>query len=167
MGMFQKLQDWFNGEEPSELARSMPIVIGPPRGSAVVIRPGDDRERPLRLPALRIAPPSPVKVEAPRRGLWEERGWSCEVRPNLRIYQGEYRIRRGRNRWRWSGRILVENRGDITAYIADPPESLRSHPKWQCFQHEEGRWFRLHWHNRARNVDDTIAYMEKILYEAA
>lgn len=175
MSMMHKFQEWIGGRqgnapappEPRSASRPSAIIIGPQSsaadGATTIVRPGDGGRRSA---PVRIGPASAVRIDAPRRGLWDERGWVCENRPNLRIYQGEFRVRRWGGWQRWSGRILAQNRGEITLYIADPPEKLRHHPKWPCFQHEEGRWFRLHWHRRAQNVDDAIAYMERILDEA-
>jgi hypothetical protein len=54
----------------------------------------------------------------------------------------------------------------VTAYIADPPPEIRRHPHGACFQLYRDPWFQLHWSRPARNPDDAILYMERVLDES-
>lgn len=137
---------------------SQPLVIGPKES----IRVGPKK-------VVQVGPKHAVHaviVQPPARGLWDERGWTCEHSNGVRYFQGYYQScrRNDHQHLTWPGRIFVRG-NEVTLYIADPPANLSQHPKGVCFHNEEGRWFRLHWHHAARNVDDAILYMERILYE--
>jgi hypothetical protein len=144
------------------------ITVGPSASGSIRVGPADRNELVIRPgEVIRVTPNQAVVVEPPRRGLWDERGWTCERSNGRRYYQGFYQVRNRRSRelLKWPGRVLVEGHDEVTPYIADPPANLSQHPKGVCFQRDEGRWFRLHWHRKAANVDDAISYMEKILDE--
>lgn len=149
------------------VAADAPLVIGPNGSKPIVIGP-DDRAALWVNPeqVIRIGPAAEIVVQPPHRGLWDERGWTWEKQNGQRFFQGYYQVYHSRTgeRRTWPGRIFVRGR-DVSLYIAGPPQNLNRHPKWPCFHQEEGRWFRLNWHRAARNVDDAILYMERILDE--
>ena len=166
--------------------RQKPIVIGPERAQLITVRParpiviGPGRaetilEYLLQQPTVRIAPgqvleiaPGKVITIAPQpRGVWDEKGWVCSVINGNQIFQGYFQVAglHARQSHRFPGRIIISG-GEIKVFIANPPAEIQNHPKGPCFSREQGvGWFRLHWHHSARNVDDAILYMEKILAE--
>lgn len=136
------------------------IVVGPttiPRG---------DREAINSTDCTLIGPEVPIFVEPPARPAWDERGWKQSLESRQVVYDGQYQVRlRGGQLRRFQGRILV-NGNSVTAYIADPPPEVRRHPKGPCFQLSKAPWFRIHWWRAARNVDDALLYVERVLDEA-
>lgn len=133
-----------------------PIVIRPK--AAVSVRPSSS------APAV-IRPAVTVRVEPPKRGAWAERGWRSRVDGRMHVYEGDYQV--GRRSFR--GRVQIDARsGKITAYIHNPPPEIKRHPHGACFQQYGigSGWFILHWRRPARNVDDAILYMERVLDES-
>jgi hypothetical protein len=146
------------------------IVIGP---SAVVqIRPGQPvlvvpgsalLIQPKRGETTLIQPKQPLSVIPPQRGAWDERGWTKQTAAGQENYEGYFLA--GARKFR--GRITSSDRGrNISIYIHDPPHEIKEHPRGGCFQLVSDGWFRLHWSRPARNVDDAILYMEKVLDES-
>lgn len=142
---------------PAEIITIRPaqiITVSPT--SAVVIEP-------RQVQTVQIAPSVAVTVAPPRRGAWDERGWTRREESRTQIYEGFYQV--GDRQFR--GRIETTNGGrNITAFICDPPPEIRRHAHGACFQLIENDWFLLHWARPARNVDDAILYMEKVLDES-
>jgi hypothetical protein len=101
------------------------------------------------------------------RGVWDEKGWVRERRNGALVYQGTFHVtgRRSRLQRRFAGQISLAD-GKVAVYIADPPSEIKNHPKGPCFTRLSGNWFQLHWHRPARNVDEAILYVEKVLAEA-
>lgn len=131
------------------------IVIKP--ASAVVIQPN-------AVEVITVQPSRTATVTPPERGAWDERGWIKHSTGGREIYEGYYAV--GTRRFR--GRIEVRGkRGrNVTAYIDNPPREIKSHPHGACFQLVRDGWFILHWARPARNVDDAILYMERVLDES-
>lgn len=147
---------------------SGPLVIGP--AEPVLVRsvlPGPMMVGPTHLEALVIAPERPLTIQPPQRGAWDDRGWVVRVENGQRIYEGMYQVavRSSGQCRRFRGTVVANNK-KIVAYLADPPNELRRHPKHPCFQLTKPPWFRLHWHRPARNVDEAILYIERVLDEA-
>jgi len=121
---------------------------------------------PAGAPPLVIGPGRPLTIGPLPRDAWEEQGWVRHRNDGAWVYQGHYRVRdrHGRLR-RFPGRVIVRP-NDVRPYIADPPVELRTHPKGRCFMLVHAPWFQVHWHRPARNADEAILYIEKILAEA-
>lgn len=143
------------------------IQIGPSlREPSVVVRPRlPVTVLPSTVPTSVVRPTIAVCVDPPKRGAWAERGWTVHSEGRSSIYEGDYQI----GRRRFPGRIQVEGiSGRITAFIHNPPKEIKRHRKGPCFQ-QYGigtGWFVLHWRKPARNVDDAILYMERVLDES-
>jgi hypothetical protein len=137
-----------------------PIVVQPPATELLIIGPS-------RQEALVFGPAKLVIIEPPQRAAWDDRGWAKRAQNGQDTYQGNYHVadRRSGHRRRFRGTIVV-NKGEVLAYIADPPPELRRHPKHACFQLSHAHWFKVHWQHAARNVDDAILYIERVLDEA-
>lgn len=148
------------------------FVVGPtggtwlvvPHGEAEVIGPDDSVIGPGEEV---IGPSTALTVEPPKRSVWDERGWHREVRGNQQVYTGPYRITDlARNEpLAYHGVIYVKRR-EIVPCIAEPPAAIKRHPKGVCFTKMEKPWYRLHWRRAAKNVDEAILYMERVLDEA-
>jgi len=114
-------------------------------------------------PVAVVSPSQAVRVEPPQRGAWDERGWIRQTDNRREIYEGFYTVG---NR-RFQGRIEARTRGhNVSAYIYEPPPEIKNHPHGACFQQVRDGWFILHWARAARNVDDAILYMERVLDES-
>jgi hypothetical protein len=179
-----------NGKQPSATdgvgrTTTEPVVVGPtvrivrpipviePQ-SAVAVRPnimmiGPDRGEVVNVgPAsVFVRPVVAVRVEAPPRAAWDDRGWTAEQRGHERVYRGWYHAtnRRTGHALRFEGR-MTQNGQYITPYIADPPPEIRQHPKAACFTLTQAPWFQVHWRRAAANVDDALLYVERVLDEA-
>jgi hypothetical protein len=114
-----------------------------------------------------IGPKPSLTVEAPPRFAWDEKRWRKRTSGHDVELVGQYRVfdqRRGR--WReFRGRV-VQQGGDIGAYINDPPTEMRQHRHGACLQLVEGRWFRLHFQRAPKNLDDAVLYLERMLSES-
>jgi hypothetical protein len=110
-----------------------------------------------------IEPTIATIVEAPGRGAWDEKGWTRQ----RNTYEGRYEVyerKSGRIR-RFNGRIV--QLGEVAqTFIADPPPEIKRHPKGPCFQLYDGVMFKVEWHQPARNVDEAILYVERVLDES-
>ncbi len=136
--------------EPIIIGQAESIVIGPAREQILVIRPAET-----------------MVVGPPPRGAWDERGWQRRIEKGHQTYEGEYQVKNVHTGQieRFRGRVIAEPKMAI-AYIADPPPSIKRHPKGPCFMLLSAPWFRLNWAHPAKNVDDAILYVEKVLSEA-
>jgi hypothetical protein len=119
--------------------------------------------RPIIHSVAVVSPARSSTVTPPLRGAWDERGWTKRGTGRHEIYEGHYLV--GTRKYR--GRIEVRNgHRDISPFIYDPPLEIKKHPHGSCFQLVSDDWFHLHWSRPARNVDDAILYMERILDES-
>ncbi|MGI8467006.1 MAG: hypothetical protein ACR2N3_00970 [Pyrinomonadaceae bacterium] len=119
--------------------------------------------QPKSVVVIAVQPARAVTVAPPVRGAWDERGWSRNLNGERETYEGYFAV--GTHKFR--GCIETRNRGrDITAYIYNPPREVKYHPHRACFQLVGDNWFHLHWSRPARNVDDAILYMERVLDES-
>ncbi len=151
---------------------SNPIVIKPsvdafvvsPSALVRIVAVSMTRIVPRTVAAVRVAPVRPATIRPPDRGAWDEHGWTRRTEGGRELYEGHYQI--GTRRFR--GRIEVERRGRISAFIHNPPPEIRRHRHHACFQ-QIGigtGWFRLHWRRSPRNVDEAILYFEQVLDES-
>jgi hypothetical protein len=133
---------------------AIPVIVGPAENQP------DERSA-----ATVIAPAALLTVEPEPRAAWDERGWVESAGNGTGTYEGFYQTRRrAGDIARFAGRIVVKN-GIVTPYIADPPISIKRHPKGPCFQLTQPPWFRVHWRKPATTVDDALLYVEKVLSE--
>lgn len=144
--------------------RSARIVIGPQNPIRV---------RPSQRPALTVGPATTivstttaVTVIPPRRGVWEDKGWTCHQNGGQLLYTGRFEIRQRSNgrRHSFDGRVEMVRQEPIP-FISNPPAAIKTHSKGPCFMLDHDRWYRIHWHRPPKNVDDAILYVEKILSE--
>ena len=90
--------------------------------------------------------------------LWKERKWN---RKNNN-YSGFYRTRYGS----YQGNINELAPGFIKFYIFSPPSCLSRHSHYACFFPRGGNKYEVHFSKKAKNVDEGIMAIEKILAEA-
>ncbi len=113
-----------------------------------------------------IGPQPQVTVAPPPRFAWDQKGWSRALDGDTWRYQGTYRVYDFRRReWRTFNGCLLEGRGVITAFCADPPTEIKSHPKGPCFMLAKAPWFRVNWHRAPTSVDEALIYVERLLDE--
>jgi hypothetical protein len=147
----------------------MAIVIGPSERIRItpteVVRVGPSQIiKAVPAAPLRITPMKAVQIRPPRRGAWDERGWTIRLDRSKELYEGHYQV----GSRRFYGRVEKERSGKITAYIHNPPAEIRRHRHHACFQ-QVGvgtGWFLLHWRRAPKNVDGAILYMEQVLDES-
>lgn len=141
-----------------------PIVIKP-SAEAYIVRPSSvEQIVPSPVLVVHVVPGKTATVRPPDRGAWDERGWTRRRDRGLEIYEGQYQI----GTRRYTGRIEIERRGRISAFIHNPPKEIRRHRHRACFQ-QVGigtGWFRLHWSRAPENADEAILYFERVLDES-
>ena len=141
------------------------VVVISPSAPATIIRPSSAVAVMVATAyAVSVPPSRTATIQPPRRGAWQERGWSHRRDGAKDIYEGEYQV--GARRFR--GRIEVAGRGRIQAFIHDPPTERRRHPHRGCFQQigVGTGWYILHWRRAPRNVDEALLYFDQILDES-
>lgn len=150
------------------------IRVGPQ--AATVIRP---TERSLVGPSssltvvpnvarpLLVVPQASLLVEPRQRPAWDAKGWVPQPHNGRLAYEGFYEVtaKRTGEPLRFRGRLMETGR-TIATYIADPPAEIKRHPKGKCFSLTDTPWFRVHWQEEPRNVDEAILYVETVLDEA-
>ncbi len=155
-----------NSNQPIVIKQSAEVItIRPVQRQAIVVKPASVFViKPQTVDLIKVEPSKTVTVTPPERGAWDERGWTRTINGGREIYEGYYTVATRRFR----GRIEVRgNRGrNVTVYIYNPPREIKNHPHGACFQLVGDDWFMLHWARPARNVDDAILYMERVLDEA-
>lgn len=171
-----------NNELPEQkrvvIKPDQPIVIKPsaetitirPAANPVVIKPAQSVViEPKTTQTISVQPSVSVTVKPPQRGAWDERGWTNRTDGGREIYEGFFQVanqKRGETR-RFRGRIEIGGWGKkISVFIHNPPPEIKRHRHGPCFQLMRDGWFSLHWSRPARNADDAILYMERILDES-
>lgn len=151
---------------PSEPIRvipsvSIPVLVKP--SNAVVVKP-EKRE------LIKVSPTVAVTIKPPARGAWDERGWTKRTESGAETFEGFYRVnhKRSGQLLQFRGRIQVSGWSSkkITVYILEPPPEVKRHRHGPCFQLIRDGWFNLHWSRPAKNVDDAILYLERVLDES-
>jgi hypothetical protein len=141
------------------------IVVRPVPRQAIVIKPASVIVvEPQPIKAVIVQPSEVVTVTPPERGAWDERGWTRAVLGESETYEGHYAV--GTRRFRGRIEVRGKRRRTVQAYIYDPPYEIKQHPHGACFQLVGDDWFYLHWARPARNIDDAILYMERVLDES-
>lgn len=103
--------------------------------------------------------PAPtVTIKRSEIPYWRERGWRQEGR----TYRGTYKTAYGS----FIGRIDQVRPGNFRLYIFDPPQDLRNHGHWTCFQGQGDRSYRIHMSRMPDDVSSGILAIERLLTEA-
>ena len=89
---------------------------------------------------------------------WQERGWTRQGNQYSGSYQTPYGAFSG-----W-----IEHRGgdNINFFIYDPPNALREHSHWTCFQERDQGWYLVHMSRRPSDVSSGILTIERLITEA-
>lgn len=104
-------------------------------------------------------PAQAITVQRRQIPYWEERGWKQEGR----TFRGTYQTAYGS----FIGRIEQVRQGNYRLYILDPPEVLKKHSHWSCFQPQgDGRNFRIHLSRMPQDASSAILGIERLLTEA-
>lgn len=156
---------------PIRITPSKPIRITPNVSNPIVIQPTNTFViTPEKREAIKIIPSVAVTIKPPDRGAWDERGWTRRNDGGTETFEGFYQVhhRRREQVLRFRGRIQVSGWSSqkISVYILNPPPEVKNHRHGPCFQLLRDGWFNLHWSRPAKNVDDAILYMEKVLDES-
>jgi len=103
--------------------------------------------------------PAPtVTIKRSEIPYWRERGWRQEGR----TYRGTYTTAYGS----FIGRIDQVRPGNFRLYIFDPPQDLRKHRHWTCFQSQGNKNYRIHMSRMPEDVSSGILAIERLLTEA-
>jgi hypothetical protein len=89
---------------------------------------------------------------------WQELGWRQEGR----TYRGTYKTAYGS----FVGRIEQVRPGNFRLYIFDPPQDVRKHAHWTCFQGQGDKSYRIHMSQMPDDVSSGILAIERLLTEA-
>ncbi|NNE99524.1 MAG: hypothetical protein HKN25_10945 [Pyrinomonadaceae bacterium] len=160
----KKMKITTNEEKPVVIKAADAVIIRPSTTEPVRIKPADATVvTAAPVHSTRVAAAKPVGVKPPRRGAWDERGWTKHSNGRNEVHEGFF-VAGGS---RFQGRIETARRSrKIAVYVRNPPPEIKRHRKGPCFQLVKDGWFHLHWSRPARNVDDAILYMERILDES-
>lgn len=128
------------------------VTIGPSHGIVTIGQGQNDAE---------VVRPSP-------RLAWDEKGWSKETNKGTAVKSGPYRVYdRIKGSWREFDGCIREDGRKTAVYIYEPPAGVRQHPKGACLMlTKTPPWFYMNWHVAAKNVDDSILYVETVLWES-
>jgi len=78
-------------------------------------------------------------------------------------YRGSYQTPYGA----FVGWIYERTPREASFYIYQPPDELRRHAHWSCFQpHSTPGWFRIHMAERPGDVSSGIITIERVLMDA-
>ena len=99
-----------------------------------------------------------TKVERRPLPYWQEQGWTRQGD----IYTGSYHTRYSA----FQGWIEQQRSGLINFCIYNPPQVLRDHSHWTCFQHRGSDWYLVHMAKQPKDVGSGIITIEKLITEA-
>lgn len=156
---------------PIMITPSEPIRITPSASNPIVVKPSNTVViTPEKRESIKVSPSVAVTIKPPDRGAWDERGWTKRNENGTETFEGFFQVnhRKRCQLLRFRGRIQISGWSGqkISIYILNPPPEVKSHRHGPCFQLLRDGWFNLHWSRPARNVDDAILYMEKVLDES-
>jgi len=96
--------------------------------------------------------------------------WNIVRNRNATTLTGDFLVfdRRGRVRFRVSGRIVEWTRMPAEVYIYDPPAFAKKHRHGRCLQllHPNDKWYKLHFQKPAADFRSAYSYVEHFLTEA-
>jgi len=101
---------------------------------------------------------APQLVRRVERPYWVERGWTRKGNE----YFGNYQTRYGS----YTGYIEQQNSNSFQFFIWDPPQELKSHSHWSCFQHRGDNWYNVHMGRRPKDLSSGILAIERLITEA-
>jgi hypothetical protein len=101
---------------------------------------------------------APEIIKRIERPYWMERGWVHEGDH----YTGNYQTRYGS----YSGFVEQQASNSFDFFILSPPEELRRHSHWTCFQHRGENWYHVHMGKRPKDLSSGILTIERLITEA-
>ena len=123
----------------------------------ITTRPAPATIRELFSRMVRGHAPTRV-VERRQIPYWQERGWTLSGH----TYTGSYQTPYGA----FFGQINTHLGGHIDFFLHKPPDELRSHGHWTCFQHRGNDWYLVHMGKRPKDVSSGILTIERLITEA-
>jgi len=120
-------------------------------------RPASASLRDLFSRAVRGQAPA-ISVQRQELPYWQEHGWTREGN----IYNGNYQTPYAA----FLGQIIEHRGGHIDFFMYNPPEQIRRHSHWTCFQHRGNDWYRVHMGRRPKDVSSGIITIERLITEA-
>lgn len=126
-----------------------PLDIGGSKGTVIPITPHLTRAQAAR---------GRILIERDSEPYWKERGWIEGDNSYIGFYKTRF--------CECGGEIAMSPAGYCTIHIKNPPPAVRRHPKWVCFHHKRGHWYRVHTVRECRDVASAIFEIEKIITES-
>jgi hypothetical protein len=120
-------------------------------------RPASASLRELFSRAVRGQRPA-IRVERRQIPYWQERGWILQGNTYSGSYQTPYAA--------FQGSIEQERSGHIDFYLYNPPNEIRSHRHWTCFQHRGNDLYLVHMGRQPKDVSSGIITIERLITEA-
>lgn len=99
-----------------------------------------------------------IPVERRQIAYWQEHGWKRQGN----TYTGSYQTRHG-SFW---GQITEHQGGHIDFFLYRPPEEIRHHSHWSCFQDRGNGWYAVHMGRQPKDISSGILTIERLITEA-
>ena len=98
--------------------------------------------------------------------LWQKFGWRVNA-GNKHQFIGAYRFfdKKREERLSWEGAIQT-GPYEFKVFIKNPPNALKRHRHWQCFNYAGDGWFSVHFLNPLDGLDDAILNVQRLITEA-
>jgi hypothetical protein len=98
--------------------------------------------------------------------LWQKLGWKVNA-GNKYQFIGHYRFydKRKKEDFGWEGAIQT-GPYEFKVFIRNPPNALKQHHHWQCFNYTGNGWFSVHFINPLDGLDDAILNVQRLITEA-
>lgn len=100
----------------------------------------------------------PVKVDRQQIPYWQQQGWQQKGNQFTGSYQTPYGA--------FYGEVVRRAGSFIDFFLYDPPQKLRSHSHWACFQDRGQGWYMVHMSRKPADVSSGILAIERLLTEA-
>jgi hypothetical protein len=97
-------------------------------------------------------------VERRQIPYWQERGWARAGRTFTGNYQTAYGA--------FYGQITEHPGGHIDFWLYMPPDEIRRHSHWVCFQDRGDGWYIVHMARMPKDVGSGIITIERLITEA-
>lgn len=99
-----------------------------------------------------------LRIHRQQNPYWQTQGWSFDGQSYSGAYQTPYGA--------FTGYVVQRSRNEYDFYIFQPPEALRRHSHWSCFQQRDNGWYSVHMSRRPVDASSGIMSIERLLIDA-